>query len=57
MSITGDTGWSAPVITTAFSVGQLATALTGIPVGRVLDRIAPRLVMTAVRSSRWWRCR
>jgi MFS family permease len=47
VSIIRDTGWSAPVITAAFSVGQLATALTGIPVGRVLDRITPRLVMTA----------
>ncbi|MEU7769188.1 MFS transporter [Nocardia sp. NPDC049190] len=46
VSITRDTGWSAPVITAAFSFGQLATALTGIPVGRVLDRIGPRLVMT-----------
>lgn len=47
VSITRDTGWSAPVITAAFSLGQLATALTGIPVGAVIDRIGPRKVMTA----------
>ncbi|MEU4341821.1 MFS transporter [Nocardia sp. NPDC023852] len=47
VSIIRDTGWSAPVITAALSVDQLATALIGIPVGRILDRIAPRLVMTA----------
>ncbi|MFI5715047.1 MFS transporter [Nocardia sp. NPDC051750] len=46
-SITRDTGWSAPVITAAFSLGQLATALTGIPVGAVIDRVGPRRVMTA----------
>ncbi|WP_245564321.1 MFS transporter [Nocardia testacea] len=47
VSITGDTGWSAPAITAAFSLGQLATALTGIPVGAVLDRTGPRRIMTA----------
>lgn len=47
VSITAETGWSAPTITAAFSVGQLATALTGIPVGRVLDRTGPRRVMSA----------
>ncbi|WP_324192325.1 MFS transporter [Nocardia puris] len=46
-SITVDTGWSAPVITAAFSIGQLATALTGIPVGALIDRTGPRRVMTA----------
>ncbi|MFC8042828.1 MFS transporter [Nocardia sp. NPDC057353] len=46
-SITTGTGWSAPVITAAFSAGQLAAALTGIPVGRILDRTGPRTVMTA----------
>ena len=47
VSITGETGWSAPVITAAFSLGQLATALTGIPVGALIDRTGPRKVMTA----------
>ncbi|MCX0275082.1 MFS transporter [Nocardia zapadnayensis] len=47
VSITGDTGWSAPAITAAFSLGQLATALSGIPVGAVLDRTGPRRIMTA----------
>lgn len=47
VSISRDTGWSLPVITAAFSLGQLASAVTGIPVGRVLDRVGPRAVMTA----------
>ncbi|MEV0108193.1 MFS transporter [Nocardia sp. NPDC050799] len=47
VSITAETGWSAPVITAAFSLGQLATALTGIPVGAIIDRTGPRKVMTA----------
>ncbi|GAD83351.1 MFS transporter [Nocardia asteroides NBRC 15531] len=47
VSISADTGWSMPMLTAAFSLGQLAAALTGIPVGRVLDRIGPRTVMTA----------
>ncbi|KAA8890428.1 MFS transporter [Nocardia colli] len=47
VSITHDTGWSAPTITAAFSLSQFAAALTGIPVGRIIDRIGPRIVMTA----------
>ncbi|MGW4632884.1 MFS transporter [Nocardia sp. NPDC004415] len=47
VSISADTGWSLPMLTAAFSLGQLAAALTGIPVGRILDRIGPRTVMTA----------
>ncbi|WP_411156622.1 MFS transporter [Nocardia cyriacigeorgica] len=47
VSITREAGWSAPVITAAFSLGQLATALTGIPVGALIDRTGPRRVMTA----------
>ncbi|WP_432278111.1 MFS transporter [Nocardia carnea] len=47
VSITRESGWSAPVITAAFSLGQLATALTGIPVGALIDRTGPRKVMTA----------
>lgn len=47
VSISADTGWSLPMLTAAFSLSQLAAALTGIPVGRVLDRVGPRSVMTA----------
>lgn len=47
VSISRDTGWSAPVITAAFSLSQLAAAITGIPIGRVIDRTGPRKVMTA----------
>ncbi len=47
VSISHGTGWSLPVITAAFSLGQLASALTGIPVGRILDAVGPRTVMTA----------
>ncbi|MFZ2178147.1 MAG: MFS transporter [Rhodococcus sp. (in: high G+C Gram-positive bacteria)] len=46
VSISADTGWSLPVLTAAFSLSQLAAALTGIPVGRIIDRIGPRAVMT-----------
>ncbi|MGN2638967.1 MFS transporter [Nocardia takedensis] len=46
VSITHDTGWSAPTITAAFSLSQLAAALTGIPVGRLIDRTGPRVIMT-----------
>lgn len=40
-------GWSASTVTAAFSVAQVTSALTGIVVGRVLDRVGPRPVMTA----------
>lgn len=46
-SIATDTGWSATALTAVFSAGQLLTALTGILVGRRLDRHGPRTVMTA----------
>ncbi|MXQ65057.1 MFS transporter [Actinomadura rayongensis] len=46
-SITADTGWSAPAVTAAFSAALVVAALTGIPVGRVLDRRGPRVLMTA----------
>ncbi|AVH20837.1 MULTISPECIES: MFS transporter [Nocardia] len=46
-SIATDTGWSATALTGVFSAGQLLTALTGILVGRRLDRHGPRTVMTA----------
>ena len=45
--ITADTGWSAPEVTAAFSAGLVTSALVGIPVGRWLDRIGPRWIMTA----------
>ena len=45
--ITADTGWSAPAVTAAFSAGLVTSALVGIPVGRWLDRIGPRWIMTA----------
>ncbi|MFD8304987.1 MFS transporter [Streptomyces sp. NPDC059690] len=44
--ITADTGWPATATTAAFSGALLISALTGIPVGRVLDRRGPRAVMT-----------
>jgi MFS family permease len=45
-SIAADTGWSVPTTTAAFSGGLVVSALVGIPVGRWLDRIGPRTVMT-----------
>lgn len=45
--ISADTGWSAPAATAAFSTGLVVAALVGIPVGRWLDRIGPRWIMTA----------
>ncbi|MBK6012605.1 MFS transporter [Streptomyces sp. MBT53] len=44
--ITAATGWSATATTAAFSGALLVSALTGIPVGRILDRRGPRAVMT-----------
>ncbi|MEU4743076.1 MFS transporter [Actinosynnema sp. NPDC023658] len=41
-----DTGWSGTTVTGAFSVAQLVSAVVGVPVGRLLDRRGPRLVMT-----------
>lgn len=45
--ISGDTGWSAAAITAAFSAGLVIAALSGIVVGRWLDRHGPRWIMTA----------
>ncbi|WP_329553628.1 MFS transporter [Streptomyces sp. NBC_00696] len=44
--ITADTGWSTTSTTAAFSGALLVSAITGIPVGRILDRRGPRAVMT-----------
>ena len=45
--LTADTGWSATSATAAFSAGLVVSALAGVPVGRELDRVGPRRVMTA----------
>ncbi len=45
-TLAADTGWSVPTATAAFSAGLVVSALVGIPVGRWLDRIGPRTVMT-----------
>jgi predicted MFS family arabinose efflux permease len=41
------TGWPDPAVMGAFSCGLLVSAVAGIGVGRLLDRIGPRPVMTA----------
>lgn len=45
-TITADTGWSTPTTSAAFTVGLIASALIGIPLGRVLDHRGPQQVMT-----------
>ena len=45
--IADDTGWAAVTVAASFTLGQVAAALVGIPVGRVLDRHGPRWLMTA----------
>ncbi|GAA1536459.1 MFS transporter [Actinomadura kijaniata] len=45
-TITADTGWSAPAITAAFSAALVLSAVVGVPVGRLLDRRGPHLLMT-----------
>jgi MFS family permease len=44
--ICADTGWTAPAVTAAFSAGLVTSALSGIVVGRWLDRYGPRWIMT-----------
>jgi len=44
--IADGTGWSRAAVTVAYSAGNLAGALAGIPVGRLLGRYGPRPVMT-----------
>ena len=41
-----DLGWSREQLTGAFSVALLTTGLAGAPLGRILDRDGPRVVMT-----------
>lgn len=41
------TGWSLAALTAAFSTSQVVAALTGIGVGRGIDRFGPRAIMTA----------
>lgn len=45
--ISSTTGWTLPVVNGAFSTGLVCSALTGLVVGRILDRSGPRAVMTA----------
>ena len=45
--IVEDTGWSRTAVTAAFSIGSLAGAACGVPVGRVIGRRGPRAVMSA----------
>lgn len=45
-SITADTGWSAVAVTGAFSLAQLVSGGVGVWVGRRLDAVGPRRVMT-----------
>jgi MFS family permease len=46
-SITADTGWSSVAVTGAFSGCQLVSGVVGIWVGRHIDAVGPRAVMTA----------
>lgn len=46
-SITADTGWSTPAVTTAFSAGNLLGAIAGVTAGRLIQARGPRVVMTA----------
>lgn len=45
-SISQDTGWSNTAIMAAFTIAQLIAALAGLAVGRHIDRVGPRTVMT-----------
>ncbi|MFE9750597.1 MFS transporter [Saccharothrix saharensis] len=45
-AIGAGTGWSGTAVIGAFSVAQLVMAVVGVPVGRLLDRHGPRVVMT-----------
>jgi MFS family permease len=45
--ITAETGWSRTTTTAAFSMALVVSAGVGVPVGRRLDRVGPRALMTA----------
>src|SRR5579863_479606 len=45
--IAAGTGWSRAAVTLAYSAGNLAGAVAGIPAGRLLHRRGPRPLMTA----------
>ncbi|GAB3764705.1 MFS transporter [Microlunatus parietis] len=45
-SIRAQTGWSPSLTTAAFSGALVVAAVVGIPVGRLLDRHGPRVIMT-----------
>jgi MFS family permease len=45
-TISTRTGWSYAAITAGFSASQIVAGLVGIPVGRLLDRHGPRVIMT-----------
>jgi MFS family permease len=45
--ITAATGWSRTAVTLAYSAGNLAGALAGIPAGQLIQRRGPRPLMTA----------
>lgn len=45
-TIAEETGWSLAAITACFSGGLIASALAGMVVGKILDDVGPRLVMT-----------
>ncbi len=45
--IAAGTGWSRTAVTLAYSAGNLAGAVAGIPAGRLIQRHGPRPVMTA----------
>ena len=44
--IAADTGWSPPALSGAFSAALVVSGLTGIVVGRWIDRHGPRWLMT-----------
>lgn len=44
--ISSTTGWTLTAVNGAFSIGLVCSALTGLVVGRILDRSGPRAVMT-----------
>jgi MFS family permease len=46
-SITADTGWSSIAVTGAFSLAQFVSGGAGVWVGRHIDEVGPRKVMTA----------